>query len=260
MTTSQKFKTKPKRRKRLVTVGIAILAVVHLTDLHGASFGKNNAVLLARINKESPNIIVVTGDMFVRGGSQTGIDAAVRLMTDLGERYAVFFVDGGHDGYIGQLINGGEINAAYLDYKTAEVTISDTPLAIHGIADSYFASLSHLNLADVLDVDDSIYNILLAHEARLSDYSKLGVNLALCGHTHGGMVRLPFAGAVFYRSTLNAGYTLWFPEARGILHLKGLIERDDTKLHISSGLGLYPAPVRFFNRPEVVVVRLLPKN
>jgi hypothetical protein len=143
-----------------------------------------------------------------------------------------------------------------LEYKTAEITVGETTIALHGIPNRYFSA--PVSLDEMFEIDDSVYNILLAHEARLRAYSALGVDLSLCGHTHGGIFRLPFVGAVRYRDTLLSDTTTWFPEFRGNEHLKGLIERDGSKLYVSGGLGAYPAPVRFFNRPEIVFVTLLP--
>lgn len=37
--------------------------IVHLSDLHNNSFGKGNIRLIKKIDIESPNIIVMTGDM-----------------------------------------------------------------------------------------------------------------------------------------------------------------------------------------------------
>ena len=38
--------------------------ILQITDLHSMEFGKNNADLISAINKLSPDVIFVTGDMF----------------------------------------------------------------------------------------------------------------------------------------------------------------------------------------------------
>ena len=232
------------------------IRIVHLTDLHGASFGKNNAALISRIDKASPDIVVVTGDMWTRGNDSDNVDVAVRLMKDLCEKYTVYFVDGGHDSAMGEWINNGIINAVYLNYETAEITVGETTIALHGIPNYHFSHDDSAALFALLDADVSKYNVLLAHEPRFQQYIDFGADLSLVGHTHGGMVRLPFVGAAYSRSHTN--HNVWFPELRNIAHLYGLLESNGAKIYISGGLGVYPVPVRFFNRPEIVLVRLLP--
>jgi hypothetical protein len=232
------------------------ITIVHLTDLHGATFGRNNSRLISRIDGVSPDIIVVTGDMSTRGGSSDGTDIVVRLLNDLSEKYPVYVVDGGHDGYIRQFITDGRIKATFLDYETAEITIGETTIAIHGVRDKYSREPASFNLSDEMALNKSIYNILIAHEPHFQSYSDFGADLSLCGHTHGGIIRLPFIGTVFHRDIFG---DVWFPELRNLRHLRGLIENEDSKLFISSGLGLHPIPVRFFNRPEIAVIRLLPE-
>jgi len=233
------------------------ITIVHITDLHGSSFGKDNTRLLSRIEKAEPDFVVVTGDMWTRFTGSEGMETAVRFMTVLGERYKVFFVDGGHDGSLGRLIKDGEINAVFLEFQSTEIITGETRLGIHGVPDRYFASSNTTVLEEVFELDNAIYNIMLAHEARFQTYTDLGVDLSLCGHTHGGIIRLPLIGTPYSRS--NTGRYIWFPEFKGIAHLYGLIENENSKLFISSGLGAHPAPVRLFNRPEVVVIRLLPQ-
>ena len=243
------------------------ITIVQLADLHDATFGKNNSQLISRIDRVSPDVIVVTGDMSTRGGKADGIDIAVSLLNNLGEKYPVFVVDGGHDGYMWQMIDEGRINATFLDYETAEITIGETTVALHGVPDRFSREPTAFNLADELVLNDSAYNVLIAHEPHFQPYSDFGADLSLCGHLHGGIIRLPFIGTVFHRDTFG---DVWFPELRNLRHIHGLLKSENSdiaiadgqnsKIFISSGLGLHPVPVRLFNRPEVVVVRLLPSE
>jgi len=69
------------------------------------------------------------------------------------------------------------------------------------------------------------------------------VDLALVGHTHAGQVRLPFIGAV-----VAPGQGL-FPE-----YDYGLFTSGSTMMIINAGLGESHLPIRFNNRPEIVLV------
>ena len=79
------------------------------------------------------------------------------------------------------------------------------------------------------------------------------MDLSLCGDSHGGQVRLPYLGGLNNRGE-------WFPERSGTdaRYVKGLYEEGGKNLFVSGGLGNYPVPVRFLDRPEVAVIRLLP--
>lgn len=71
------------------------------------------------------------------------------------------------------------------------------------------------------------FTLLLAHRAYWAErFADLDVDLILCGHTHGGIVRLPFLGGV-----AGTNFAL-FPE-----YDAGLFETGAYKLYISRGLG-----------------------
>ena len=40
------------------------ITIIQISDLHGSSFGRNNKELIKKIEKEKPDIICVTGDMY----------------------------------------------------------------------------------------------------------------------------------------------------------------------------------------------------
>lgn len=71
-----------------------------------------------------------------------------------------------------------------------------------------------------------------------------GANIALCGHSHGGQVRIPFFGAL----TTSSKY--WKTFEYGMYELK----TADFKMIVSSGLGESRFPLRIFCPPEIVSV------
>jgi len=78
---------------------------------------------------------------------------------------------------------------------------------------------------------------------------ELGVNLYLCGHTHGGQISLPLYGALATSSKYGKRY-----EA-------GLYQQQHTRLYVSRGLGVegMGAPrARFCSPPEVILWTLEP--
>ena len=88
--------------------------------------------------------------------------------------------------------------------------------------------------------------LLLAHRAYWAErYPELDVDLILCGHTHGGIVRLPLLGGV-----AGTNFSL-FPE-----YDAGLFDTGRYKLFISRGLGNSVPLPRFLNTPEIASVTL----
>jgi predicted MPP superfamily phosphohydrolase len=107
-------------------------------------------------------------------------------------------------------------------------------------------TLKAMNSFVKIHPNGSRFNILLAHNPNFFEtYAKWGADLVLCGHIHGGMVRLPFIGGVFSPDTL------FFPK-----YSKGTYNIENHKMVVSRGLGRGMRGFRFFNRPELGVIIL----
>jgi hypothetical protein len=90
-------------------------------------------------------------------------------------------------------------------------------------------------------VTDDAPVILLAHEPDIFPTVPERVALTLCGHTHGGQVRL-------------FGYSPRVPSRYGNRYAYGHVVEGNRNLIVSGGLGCSVIPVRFGVPPEVVVV------
>ena len=229
------------------------VTIVQLTDLHGASFGFNNSRLKDRIRKEEADLIVVTGDMYT-AGDEKGRDKALSLLTELAQDVPVFLVNGEHDADSDYLEQCRQAGVHVMDYKTETLQVGKTTLRLYGITNQYYSPT--FDLTNEFTLDQEAYSILLAHIPNLPKFACFGEDLALCGDTHGGQIRLPFIGGLYHDGS-------WFPELisgtqEEPVCVKGLYEMENTKMFISSGLGNYPLPIRFWNRPEVAVITLQP--
>ena len=101
-------------------------------------------------------------------------------------------------------------------------------------------------VASLREEEPDSFVLLLAHRAYWAErYPGLDVDLILCGHTHGGIVRLPFVGGL---AASNMGL---FPE-----YDAGLFELPSYTLFISRGLGNSVPLPRFLNTPEIVSISL----
>ncbi len=95
----------------------------------------------------------------------------------------------------------------------------------------------------LLKVTDDAPVILLAHEPDIFPKVPDRVSLTLCGHTHGGQVRL-------------LGYSPIVPSRFGNRYAYGHVVEDGRNLVVSGGLGFSILPVRFGVRPEILLIEL----
>lgn len=226
-----------------------IITIVQITDLHGAEFGKDNINLIRKIENQNPDLVFVTGDMYTNLSGNNGRETAINLLKSLGERFTVYYVNGEHDNDDTEFFN--EIKASgvnILNYENEIITVKNTVLHLYGINNVYYTDTFDLHNAFVSDSNN--YSILLAHSSNFKKFAEFGIDLTVCGDTHGGMFRMPLVGAVYDGNTL-------LPERYGT-YIKGTYTLGDSNLFISSGLGNYPFPIRFCNRPEIAVIKLAP--
>lgn len=215
-----------------------------LSDYHGGSFGPSASGILGRLRQEKPDLVAVVGDMYTYG-DEKGRERALSLLTSIAGEFPTYYVNGEHDNSDSFQSELEEAGVCCLPYERREITVGKTKLTLYGITNSYYSPTFDLENAFTLSGN---YSILLAHIQNAPAFARFGVNLALCGDTHGGMVRVPFYGAVYY----NGGF---FPETKGAM-VKGSYEVGDTTMFITGGLGNYPIPLRIWNRPEIVILTL----
>ena len=94
--------------------------------------------------------------------------------------------------------------------------------------------------------DTGEYTVLLSHRPELFEtYVNGDVDLVFSGHAHGGQVRLPLVGG------LVAPHQGLFPK-----YDAGAFSEGNTTMLVSRGVGNSIAPIRFNNRPEMILVVL----
>jgi hypothetical protein len=99
---------------------------------------------------------------------------------------------------------------------------------------------------DVYQLTGDRFIIVLYHRNNgLERFSRLGADLVLSGHGHGGMIRLPLTDGLFGpNNDFLPSYT------------SGVYTTGNTNMVVSRGLGNHFGWTRFLNNPEVVVVEL----
>ncbi len=232
------------------------LRIVQLSDLHAAEFGKNQKYLLSVIDSLDADLILITGDLIDRRRTinENGMRPALVLLSELAKRVPTVRVDGNHE-----TLSPVSTHFRALCERTGVPNITgrglpvrkgDDRLVLLGIPDTAVFQFDEDAWRTSMHAVHAPYAndfcIALSHRPQyLEEYAAEGFPLVLCGHAHGGQVRLPFVGGLFA------------PE-QGILpkYTAGKHKADGTTMIVSRGLGNSGFPLRFGNRPEVVVITL----
>ena len=232
------------------------LAVI--SDQHATKLGISNKTIFRTLDSAKPDIVFILGDMYTSGSNWELMQKPVELVDSIvSAGYPVYCVTGEHDydeRYVEELKKTG---ARVLDYDDEYVELKGSRLRIIGIDNVYYSPT--FDLRNEYTPDEDSFNILLAHIPNYEKFADFGADLTLCADTHGEMAQLPFGLGPLYCSEKD----VWLPK---LLHKeleiydKGLFDYDGGKMFITSGIGVYPAPVRLNNRPEVAVMDLIPKG
>lgn len=221
-----------------------------VSDLHGVKFGKNNRKISELVKAQSPDLIFVLGDMYTQNRIKQ-IDTAVSLIAELSQIADTYIITGDHDT---DQVYKDKINALanvhLMNYKSADLKINGTNITVYGIDNVYYSPTFDLH-NEFDEPDQNRMNILLAHIPNTEHFEDFGVDLIFSGDTHGGMIRLPLLGPIYYN-----GFVLPKLTYSGRMTDKGLYSFKDKQIFVTSGLGDYPVPLRFFNRPEVCLITL----
>lgn len=224
-----------------------------ISDYHSNS--NQSQKILDVTATSNPDYILLSGDIL----ESADITPTIDFITNLQAIAPVIYARGNHDDdyqsyteFTEKLDEMGVIVLNSENYETEDLNfigIEDFSGAnlfekteFTQIYNDYIAGYQSL-------VEDSKYNILLGHRPNyLEAYSKLGVDLVVSGHAHGGQWQLPFTDI-----GLIAPDEGLFPT-----HVHGLDTQGTTTQIISSGTSNPYGPFipRLFNPEEVVVIEL----
>ena len=224
--------------------------IVQLSDVHGASFGKDNARLLQLTVQAQPDIIVLTGDL---ADKRTDLTVTEQLLRELVLIAPVYYVSGNHEwseGMIAPLCEMfARVGVSYLRNDFTVLSRGGAEIVLAGVEDpNGWRDMPKPDaVADTIRAQrPEDYVLLLAHRNDWTEkYPQLPVELILCGHAHGGLVRIPGVGGVF-----GTGREL-FPE-----HTEGVFRSGSYDMVVSRGLGGGTPIPRLLNNPELVCITL----
>lgn len=237
-----------------LSAAAAPIRLLHISDLHIERLTKREDKILALAQQANPDFIVITGDYVnlsynkdplthqqVRDYLQKfsapyGIYATLGSMTvDLRDQVVPIFAG---------------LDIPLMRQAWHEVTLGDgRSVVILGLDCTHHLPTDRQRLAQLhAAAPNHVPQILLFHSPEIMPEAvQQGIDLYLCGHTHGGQVRLPFIGALLTSSQLRRRYVM------------GHYHEGRTHLYVSRGLGFegMSAPrVRFLAPPEITLITI----
>jgi predicted MPP superfamily phosphohydrolase len=246
------------------------LRVVALADIHACRpwmSPERIASLAEQANALQPDVIVLLGD-YIAGmrlmAEPVAASEWASALSGLKAPLGVWSVLGNHDWWedaaaqksgTGPTVAGTALESvgiAVLENDVVRLEKDGHGLWLAGLADQ-MALLPGRDRGRVKGLDD-LYGtmakvtdtspvILLAHEPDIFPKVSSRISLTLCGHTHGGQVR------VF-------GYSPIVPSRFGNRYAYGHVVESGRNLIVSGGLGFSTLPVRFGVRPEILSIDL----
>ncbi len=246
-------------------LNIAVIADIHAC--YPWMSEQRIADIVALANAQKPDLTVLLGDFVCTHRFVTGYvppaawaEQLARLEAPLG----VYSILGNHDWWSAAIPTeapdeGASVRRALalagiplLENRSIRLFQGRRPFWLIGLADQLARKWGRDSLFRVDDLSGSLRPlnddapaILLAHEPYIFDHVPDRVALTLCGHMHGGQIRLPLIGSPFAHH-----------ERRYREYLYGVYQRGRRALVLSGGLGTSYAPVRLGCPPEVVMVKL----
>ena len=233
--------------------------MVLISDLHDHQFGKNNEKLVEKIREQSPDLIIIDGDMI--NSDSENADTAVEVVRALKEIAPVYYSYGNHEyaymeaGHTDLQAELEEAGAVVLNYQSIDLEVKGNPIRLGGLYEYGFETgmqseeenqraLSYLE--EYVDTDR--YLIMCAHRPDSfypwNTADDWGIDLVLSGHLHGGQVIIPGIGGLY--SQLEG----FLPQ-----YDYGQYKLGDSDMIITRGLGSNPKILpRFNNLPEIAVV------
>lgn len=227
------------------------LRLLHIGDLHIERITRRELRLNQLLRELRPDVIVFSGD-FVNISYTDDATAAAHIREVIGEWSAplgVYCVPGTYTVEPLPLVRAfvtGLDNLRLLEDEWVRLETPAGPLNILGMVTTHYLEQDQRTVTELARCapGDGL-RLLLTHAPDVApEADAAGYDLYLCGHTHGGQLRLPLIGAIFSGSALGRRFVM------------GRYDLTRTTVYTVRGVGLegLGAPrARFLCPPEIVL-------
>lgn len=217
--------------------------ILHLSDLHIDASPEAAHALTAAVREVEYDLCVLTGDYrFATTGS---IEPTLRGLANLRASLAgdVYAVLGNHDSVL-MVPQLEDMGVGVLMNEHVRLERDGQRLCLAGIDDAHYFGVENFEKA-LGDVPPDEFTVLLSHTPEVyRQAAHCGVDLLLCGHTHGGQICLPGGLPLFLDARIPRSYG------------RGLWRYGDMVGYTSPGSGTSIAEVRL-NCPAEITLHIL---
>jgi len=207
-------------------------------------------VAVEAINRERPDLVFLTGDYFSGPDTMQRFLAPFReALSGLKPAHGVFAILGNHDHWSSAEKITAALRTAGADVLANEnrrLAIGGRDLIVAGIDDLWSRHAEPARAFAGVEPGES--TIVLAHNPDTALYARhLHPGVMLSGHTHGGVVRIPYYGSPL-KSILRIGKRFY----------SGLNQYEDFFIYTNRGLGTFWLRIRINCRPEISRFSMVP--
>lgn len=257
------------------------IRVAVISDLHSVSYGKDNEKLVSRTGKLKPDLILLAGDII--DSDNPKLDSIIKMCEGFSEIAPAYYVYGNNET---ELVYDFPLKKEAIDKKLGFNDDTRDEKKLIEYKDTLFERLEKSGVkvlkneiatlkAGTVDID--VFGILTSNPSAFYEYTEKSFagyryentdrlkitlvhepyifeeftesfwgDLLVCGHTHGGTIRVPVLGPLYTR---EGGL---FPERSGD-YVYGRYDVSGRPLIVSGGLENNNL-LRLNNEPELVII------
>ena len=249
---------------------------VFITDLHEKEFGKDNQILLKKIEALKPEWIFIGGDLPISYSGEESterdqVEKSCHLLYALAEKYPLYYAFGNHEEkhFSKKDLQGKQeifqeaLKKVELLQNRSVFLTKDMQLSGLSLDLSYYRPLLWKEKKPLGEEDrknwekaiglsgenssENIFRIALMHSPFYQkEMEELPVDLVLSGHFHGGAIGFP-------------GFALMTPQYKFFVKNPRGLRKVGNQWHFTGrGLGTHSINVRLANFPELACFDILP--
>ena len=223
-----------------------------ISDLHyGITLNKEQLEkVVERINKESPDIVILDGDLVDESTTLPQMKEAFKTLSGIHNKYGIYYVYGNHDKnnytskpYYTPKALAEEITKDGITILEDNVEKINNDLVLVGRADRGDGNFIRKNITALTKgLDKNKQWIVLDHQpCEYSEVKKAGGDIILSGHTHAGQI-LPIGliSPMLHMNDLNYGY----------------VKEGNLNEIVTSGIAGWGYPIRTEKHSEYVIINI----
>lgn len=211
---------------------------------------------ISKVNSTKPGLVLMGGDVITN--TPFFIKTAAEFIGQIKAPYGVYSCVGDHDNwayrndYDRSLMEVTEalssVNVPMIDNQSRSFQIRNSTIGVTFATNNYMRMIREETIeALASEVKNTGLRIFITHQPRpdiVNEAAKLGYDLFLAGHTHGGQISFLLPFSVFSPTRFETRF------------VRGTFDIGKMKMIVTRGLGMSILPVRYNSTPEVTLIVL----